>query len=41
MLAIANERVDLLIGDTEVGALLASTGEAFGVDADGALPAGF
>jgi hypothetical protein len=41
MLAGALERVDLIIGDPEGGAEVVRTGEAFGVDPSGALPAGF
>jgi len=41
MLAIANERVDLIIGNTEVGAEVVRTGEAFGVDPLGRSPPAF
>ncbi len=41
VLAIANQSMDLSIGDAEVGALLIGTGEAGGVHPSGALPAGF
>ena len=41
MLAIPNQRVDLSIGDAEVGALRVGTGEAFGVDPLGRSPAAF
>src|SRR5258706_3168091 len=41
MLAIPNQRMDLIIGAAEVGALLVGTGEALGVHADGGHLAGF
>jgi hypothetical protein len=41
MLAIADESVDLSIGDPEGGARSVGAGEACGVHADGALPDGF
>jgi hypothetical protein len=41
MCAIANQRVDLIIGVAKVKARSVGTGEARGVHADGALPAGF
>ena len=41
MLAIADEGVNVSIGDAEVRALLASTGEALGVYPDGVLLGGF
>jgi hypothetical protein len=41
MLAIANQRVDLIIGDAKVEAHWVGTGEVHGLHADGALPAGF
>src|SRR5947207_2876851 len=41
MLAIADQSVDMSIGDAEVGALLIGTGIAFGVDPLGCAPAAF
>jgi len=41
MLAIAHQRMKVRIGVLEVPALPVRTSEAFGVDPDGALPAGF
>ena len=41
MLAIADQSVDLSIGDAEVGALRVGTGEVFGVDPLGRSPAAF
>ena len=41
MLAIANQRMNVSVGDAEVGALLVGTGEALGVHALGGSPAAF
>jgi hypothetical protein len=41
MLAIADESVELSIGDPEGGARSVGAGEACGVHADGLLPDGF
>jgi hypothetical protein len=41
MLAIAHQRVDLVIGDAEVEALLVGTGVTLGVDSLGCSPAAF
>jgi hypothetical protein len=41
MLAIADQSVNVGIGDAEVGALLIGTGIAFGVDPLGCAPAAF
>jgi len=41
MLAIANQRVDASISDTEVPTLLIGTGETFGGDALGGSPPAF
>src|SRR5260221_1993301 len=41
MLAIANERMNVSVGDPEVRALLIGTGVAFGVDLFGCCPAAF
>src|SRR5215469_3426071 len=41
MLAIANERMNVSIGDAEVGALVIGTGIALGVHALGCSPAAF
>src|SRR5260221_12013390 len=41
MLAIANQRVDVSLGDAEVRALLIGTGEAFGGYALGCSPSAF
>jgi hypothetical protein len=41
MLAIPNQRMDMSIGDPEVGALLVGTGEAVGIHALRCSPAAF
>ena len=41
MLAIADQGMDVRIGDPEVRAVLVGTSEPFRVDADGGLPVGF
>ena len=41
MRAIADERMEVSVSVAKGGALPVGTGEAFGRDADGALPAGF